>query len=247
LSSTVDINLRFFPNRKSTISLFSNGTIAFFLKVKALYASNPMPRVLDYGAGRGAWVSLEESKTCRAIRDLRIGAVEVVAADVDAAVLENVCSHRQVVIPADGALPFEDETFDIIVSDYVFEHVANPEKTAKELLRILKPGGWICARTAKQIRLCRARPRAASPTGCNRAVLHAFNPTGWTSRISDHLRALFVARGSEILSRPESLRHAFFRRACYHFNNTWMYRAMLILHWLLPKSLAPGLMVFVQK
>lgn len=39
-------------------------------------------------------------------------------------------------------LPFEDNTFDYIFSSQVFEHVMDYDITLKEILRILKPGGF---------------------------------------------------------------------------------------------------------
>ncbi len=39
------------------------------------------------------------------------------------------------------ALPFEDDSFDFIVSDQVFEHVQNPEAACAEIARVLRPGG----------------------------------------------------------------------------------------------------------
>ena len=38
-------------------------------------------------------------------------------------------------------IPFEDETFDSMISSEVFEHVINIEEIIKELHRVLKPGG----------------------------------------------------------------------------------------------------------
>ncbi|MCW1959907.1 MAG: class I SAM-dependent methyltransferase [Mycobacterium sp.] len=38
-------------------------------------------------------------------------------------------------------LPFDDATFDIVVSDQVLEHVFNYSEVAHELYRVLKPGG----------------------------------------------------------------------------------------------------------
>ncbi len=39
------------------------------------------------------------------------------------------------------ALPFEDNTFDVVFCRYLLEHVANPLLVLKEMSRVLKPGG----------------------------------------------------------------------------------------------------------
>lgn len=40
------------------------------------------------------------------------------------------------------ALTFEDNSFDIFISQEVMEHVFNPEKAFSEIARVLKPGGF---------------------------------------------------------------------------------------------------------
>ena len=49
-------------------------------------------------------------------------------------------------------LPFEDNSFDIIQSHHVFEHVAFPLKAASEAYRVLKPGGVILIEVPNQFR-----------------------------------------------------------------------------------------------
>ncbi len=39
-------------------------------------------------------------------------------------------------------IPFEDNTFDVIMCNHVLEHVADDKKAMKEFYRIMKPGGW---------------------------------------------------------------------------------------------------------
>src|SRR3546814_21093337 len=56
-------------------------------------------------------------------------------------------SQQQHVLDASGKLPFEADAFDLIVSDYVFEHVDDASAVARELQRVLRPGGWIAVRT----------------------------------------------------------------------------------------------------
>ena len=39
-------------------------------------------------------------------------------------------------------LPFEDNSFDIILCNHVLEHIPNDQKAMQELFRVMKPGGW---------------------------------------------------------------------------------------------------------
>jgi predicted SAM-dependent methyltransferase len=39
-------------------------------------------------------------------------------------------------------IPLEDNQYDVIFCNHVMEHVENDEQCLKELLRIMKPGGW---------------------------------------------------------------------------------------------------------
>ena len=41
-------------------------------------------------------------------------------------------------------LPFEENTFDFVISSDVIEHTPDPLAAVKELIRVLKPGGKIC-------------------------------------------------------------------------------------------------------
>jgi SAM-dependent methyltransferase len=70
-------------------------------------------------------------------------------------------------IYGDGhALPFQDATFDFVLSQAVFEHVHDPFKAAREILRVLKPGGELYCESAFM------QPLHAVP-------YHFFNTTVW--------------------------------------------------------------------
>jgi 2-polyprenyl-6-hydroxyphenyl methylase/3-demethylubiquinone-9 3-methyltransferase len=89
-------------------------------------------KVLDAGCGTG-WFSAEAT---------RRGAA-VTALDVGKKLLQQVakkCECKRVVGSV-LALPFKDNTFDIVLSNEVIEHVPDGEKAIAEMLRVLKPGG----------------------------------------------------------------------------------------------------------
>lgn len=39
-------------------------------------------------------------------------------------------------------LPFQNETFDVIICNHVLEHIEDDTKAMRELHRVMKPGGW---------------------------------------------------------------------------------------------------------
>jgi SAM-dependent methyltransferase len=101
-------------------------------------------RILDFGAGRGKYAGKLEMER---LVDFRGPGRQAIGFDVDAAVMHNPFLDAAEVGAPDAPLPFADASFDAIVSIAVFEHVANPQLTARELSRVLKPGGWLCAVT----------------------------------------------------------------------------------------------------
>ena len=122
-----------------------DGTILFFNYVNSLCF--PQAVVLDYGAGRGEYFQDDACEYRRNLRVLKGKVAKVIGADVDRAVFSNKAVDETCLIKPDGAVPLDDASQDIILADWVFEHIANPAAMAAEFKRLLKPGGWICART----------------------------------------------------------------------------------------------------
>lgn len=140
---------RFYPETAAGGFSRRNGTVEFYLRVNSLL--RPEMTVLDYGAGRGAGIAGPAPTFAASLRLLRGKVAKVIGADPDPVVRTNLGLDEAIVLDLDsagrGALPLPDASVDLIVSDYTFEHVADPAFTAAELRRVLRPGGWLCART----------------------------------------------------------------------------------------------------
>jgi SAM-dependent methyltransferase len=91
----------------------------------------PDARVLDLGCGRGG-----------IMERLRVRAGFVAGLDPDESSLRE---HRAPVLSLScglaEALPYGDDTFDLICSYWVLEHLAGPQRVFLEVARALKPGG----------------------------------------------------------------------------------------------------------
>ena len=111
------------------------------IKMKILkelgYGLKPESKILDYGCGTGS--------TVRELRDI---GYQTFGCDIqfknddytDTESMHNLHIIR-LINTRPYKLPFEDDTFDFIFSDQVFEHVQNYSESISELNRILKPDG----------------------------------------------------------------------------------------------------------
>ncbi|HEV2746399.1 MAG TPA: class I SAM-dependent methyltransferase [Allosphingosinicella sp.] len=136
---------RLYPEIRAGGFSHVDGTIEFYQRINALL--EPDMIVLDFGAGRGEQL-LDESVPYRARLCRLQGKVKhLVGVDIDTAVLANPYLDEAHVVDVTRPLPFPDGHFDLIYADWVLEHVAAPADFAREVRRLLKPGGWFCART----------------------------------------------------------------------------------------------------
>jgi SAM-dependent methyltransferase len=91
----------------------------------------PEIRVLDLGCGRGGVVELFW-------RDVRLAA----GLDPDSPSLAEHRAHGMPIVRGVGEhLPFASQTFDLIVSVWVLEHLRDPALVFREVARVLRPRG----------------------------------------------------------------------------------------------------------
>lgn len=122
-----------------------DGTIQFFTRINALL--QPDMTILDFGAGRASFVEEDPVEYRRNLRIFRGRVKQVIGVDIAEAVLANPVIDKAYVVHPGDRLPLEDRSVDMIISDHTFEHFEKPAQPIGELERVLKPGGWLCART----------------------------------------------------------------------------------------------------
>ena len=102
----------------------------------------PQARILDCGVGNGS-LSI-------ALDGLMKGTVDLHAIDTSAEMLvqaKSVMQHaglRPHLQQADVmSLPYDDQSFDVVMAAHVLEHLPNPQRALAEMIRVLKPGGMV--------------------------------------------------------------------------------------------------------
>jgi SAM-dependent methyltransferase len=107
------------------------------------YVGGPGRRVLDLGCRDGA------------LTQAYAGGNEIVGVDADR---EALAEAQKLGIETrwadlDELLPFEDESFDVIVAGELLEHLRDPWRVVAEVHRVLRPGGTFVASVPNAYRL----------------------------------------------------------------------------------------------
>lgn len=226
-----------------------DGTVEFYNRVAALVDQNS--DVLDFGAGRGQWALQTYSARARDLQWLKGRVRRVVGADVDDAVLSNPTVDETVLLEPGKALPFDDGSFDLIVADYVLEHIPADQApgVAAELSRVLRPGGWIAARTPNRRGVIALGGRLV-PNRHHTTVLRRLQPdrdaadvfpTAYAMNTPTTLRRLFP--------QPEhdTYVYGYTAEPTYCGRSTLAWRVGALVNRLTPPPLAAVFMVFVRK
>ena len=101
--------------------------------------------VLDVGCGTGAfWSSIPRT----------LGEVRLVVVDLSRGMLElaaSAANHKVDRVSGVEAnvqtLPFDDESFDVVIANQMLYHATNPDQAVKEIRRVLRPHGTFMAST----------------------------------------------------------------------------------------------------
>jgi SAM-dependent methyltransferase len=218
----------------------------FIVRVNALLTPDMV--VLDFGAGRGKW-QYDPIPLRRWLGDFRGRCARVIGADVDPAIQENPQVDERVLLLPNQPIPLPDASVDLITAFSVFEHIEDPVFWSRELDRILRPGGWICAWTPNR-NGCIALGARLIPQRLHDAVIRILEPRRegadsfppvYTMNSPAQLRAVFDEK------HYEHSVYAYDGRPFYHLDRVAMARLWQVIYWLTPRPCKTYLSVFLHK
>lgn len=224
-----------------------DGQIEFYTRVNALVDESS--RVLDFGAGRGHWAVDPMPNMSKRLRWMRGRVAEVVGTDVDPVVMTNPSLDAAHVVELGAPLPLDSESFDLVVADYVLEHV-NAEDApalAADVMRVLKPGGWFAARTPNKWGMIGLGARAI-PNSLHVRMLNRLQPGRKAEDVFPTRYAMNTRRDLQRLFAPHAVHvYGHTSEPQYFGRSAVAWRVAATLDHLTPPRLAPTLMIFVQK
>ncbi|HEX8318902.1 class I SAM-dependent methyltransferase [Longimicrobium sp.] len=143
-TQSTDLRTRFYPQSRYGGFTDEDQGIIFYLRVNALL--RPEHRVLDVGCGRGK-AAEDTVDVRRELSSLRGRCARVIGIDVDPDAADNPTIDEFHLLDPAKPWPLPDASVDMVVSNFVLEHVADPSLFFSELRRVLRPGGKLCMRT----------------------------------------------------------------------------------------------------
>ena len=221
-----------------------DGTIEFYGRVNSIL--KPTDIVLDWGAGRGAWYFEDECEKRRLLRDIKPKVQRLIGADVDPIVLSNPTTIENYLIE-NGRIPLPDHSVDVILADYVLEHISDIKQFSQEINRLLKPNGFFCARTphkfqyvsiAARIVKNKRHSKVLSVAQPNREVGDIF-PTVYRLNTIDSIKRAFPSF--------KNYSYLYSSEPAYYFGNRYLYPLFCWLHKLLPTIFVSNIFIFLKQ
>jgi SAM-dependent methyltransferase len=241
------IGTRFFPEIAAGGFSRVDGTVQFWQRIGALIGPDAV--VLDFGAGRGANQKEDPVGFRRSLLSLKGRVRTVIGADVDPVVETNKALDRAIVIGPDGRLPLPDQSIDVVVSDFTFEHIQDPVQVARELDRVLAPGGWICVRTPNRYGYIALANRLI-PKWLHGSLIRSAQSERKAEDVFPAVYRLNTAKAFKqhfASSRYDHYVIAWDAEPAYHFGSRLLYWFFLAIQHCTPRFFKTVLMVFLHK
>ena len=133
----------------------------------------------------------------------------------------------------------KDASLDMVLMDYVVEHLTNPQETFMEISRILKPGGWLCCRTPNRNYYVSIISRLM-PSRLQKQLVSAAQPG---RKPEDIFQTAYLANSASALKKllpaPRFSTYIYYYHPepAYHFGKKWLLAVMVTLERWMPSSI----------
>jgi SAM-dependent methyltransferase len=220
--------------------------VSYYLRINSLL--KPSMTMVDLGAGRGTQL-LGPKSFVGDLMKFQGKVKKVIGLDVDGAVADHPYLDEYHVFDPAKPYPLNDSSVDLIAADWVLEHVADPKMAAREIHRVLKPGGWFCARTPNRFGYV-ALAASLVPNSLHNAVLKRVWPEREVEDVFPTVYALNT-RGaiSQHFSPDRWLNCSYTINSTpkYHANRALLFNLVGAYQSIMPPPLRTDLHVFLRK
>lgn len=237
----------FYPEAKAGGYTNIDSTILFYLRINALLTEQST--VLNLGAGRGERLLGGDVPFRAELENIRGRTKYVIGVDIGETASNNPGLSHHISINTDGTIPIDDNSIDLVICDWVIEHIENPKVLVSEISRVLRPGGWFCARTTNKNGYIAIASRLI-PKRIHKLVISVVQPR----RLKEDVFPTFYR-----MNTPSALRDLFDSQLYEHaitlhtpepsyagqYRMLWI--ATIIIQSLLPRILQPVIFVFLRK
>ena len=221
--------------------------IELYSRINALIT--PQSTVIDIGAGRGERFHNETSQFILELCRLQGKVKKIIGIDVDDNILEHPCLDERYIVPFGAQLPVENETANLIVAEWVLEHVEDATRFVSEIDRVLKPGGWFCAITPNANGYVGIANRILSPSVKEKLITHVWPERDDADIFPVHYRLNTNRTLLKAFPKTSWHHHSYTSNPApkYHGNRSWAFRAIGLYQHMMPPSLETNLLVFIRK
>jgi ubiquinone/menaquinone biosynthesis C-methylase UbiE len=144
-------------------------------------------------------------------------------------------------------IPLDDNSMNIVIADWVLEHVQNPDDFVKEIYRVLKPGGFFCARTPHKYKYIsilasliknKHHSKVLRFIQPERKEIDTF-PTAYKINTLKIIRKYFF--------NFKNFSYLYTSQPSYYANSKFLFQFFSFLHKVLPAFMVSEIFVFLQK
>ena len=225
-----------------------DGGVSLYQRVNALL--RPDMTVLDLGCGRGEiFLGLPKDSYRAVLAKIQGKVAKVIGIDVDKAALLHPHLDECHIVEKTSPLPLPNASVDVVICDWVLEHVDDPPGFVSELRRVLKPGGWFCARTPNRWGYV-GLGACVIPNAAHQSLLKILTPLRDEEDMFPTVYKLNTLKDIRLYFQTDKWNNFSFMQGQtpnYFGNSSLLFRLIEFYQNVVPNILQTNIMVFIQK